>query len=103
VHCLHLQFTGDPSNYTIVKTWSTTYYNNSAGTLKKYPWTNNAACTTAYQAYCEIPKSVFNCPSSPPPVPPPSPYGAGLCEPCYGAKAALAMAQRLACNAVRQT
>ncbi len=82
-HAAALQFTGNPNNYTHVKTWSTTYYNNSAGTLKKYPWINNAVCTTAYQAYCEIHKSVFNCPTSPPPAPPPVPFTTGLCkQPC---------------------
>ena len=77
---MRVQFIGDRNNYTVVKTWATTTYNNSAGTNKKYAWINAAACTTGYQTYCEIPKSFFNCPSSPPPIPPPSPDGAGLCE-----------------------
>ena len=82
-HAAALQFTGNPNNYTHVKGWSTTYYNNSAGTLKKYAWINAAVCTTAYQAYCEIHKSVFNCPTSPPPMPPPVPFTTGLCkQPC---------------------
>ncbi len=74
------QFLGDPSNYTHVNTWSTTYYNNSVTALNKYAWINNAVCTTAYPSICEIPKSYFDCPTSPPPAPPPSPYNFGLCE-----------------------
>ena len=75
-----MQFTGNPSNYTHVKAWSTTYYTTTPAANKKYSWINNAACTTAYPAVCEIPKSFLNCPTSPPPAPPPSPYSFGLCE-----------------------
>jgi hypothetical protein len=74
------QFLGDPSNFTHVNTWSTTYYNNSVSALNKYAWHNNEACTTAYASMCEIPKTYFDCPTSPPPAPPPSPYNFGLCE-----------------------
>ncbi len=75
-----VQFVGNPNNYTVVRTWATSTYNNSAGALKKYAWINNAACSTGYQTYCEIPKSFYSCPSSPPPAPPPSPYSFGLCK-----------------------
>jgi hypothetical protein len=85
-----LQFLGDPSNSTQVGTWSTTFYKNTPTAANKYAWINNDACATAYQSMCEIPKTYFNCPTSPPPTPPPSPYSNGLCActgrrmpPCY--------------------
>jgi hypothetical protein len=74
------QFLGDPSNYTHVNTWSTTYYKSTPTAANKYAWTNWAVCTTAYSSMCEIPKTYFDCPTSPPPMPPPSPYDNGLCE-----------------------
>jgi hypothetical protein len=74
------QFLGDPSNFTQVGAWSTTFYKNNVSALNKYAWINNAVCTTAYPSICEIPKTHFDCPTSPPPVPPPSPTSFGLCE-----------------------
>jgi hypothetical protein len=71
-------FVGNPNSYSSITTWGAANYNTSGS--KPYAWVPNAACGTSYPMMCEIPKAHFGCPQSPPPVPPPAPYSAGLCE-----------------------
>ena len=59
-------FIGDPSNWTHLTTNSFLYYNLTAPTWMSW-W--NVACTTLYDALCEVPVTQYACPLRPPSPP----------------------------------
>jgi hypothetical protein len=54
----------------------------TAGTTGEATGWTSIACTTTYDAMCELPLSLYACPPSPPPLQPPPAIDLYNCEHC---------------------